>query len=338
MAASMRRLLPGNCGRFIQNVLPNERLLESRYSKSHGNTFQRTLPYVQFRMTHSPNTPAPWWTKKLDTSAPEDLTSDNEAFLQDMVEEKYSVDSPLKEGPWERADWTPRSVRCGLICRKIGVIPQWLNNGKKFYTTLLQFKAEYLGLFQEAGVMPKHHLSRFFVTRDAVIQPGTQLNAMHFSVGDFVDCQARTIDHGYQGVVKKWGMKGGPASHGATKFHRKMGATGGGGNMARIWPGKKMPGHMGNEWRILKGLKIWRINTKYNVLYVHGPCVPGPHHCYVRVMDTILPLRKRKGDGPKPPFPTWFADDYKDQEIPEEIFDESLHRFTASSIEFEEEK
>ena len=42
-------------------------------------------------------------------------------------------------------------------------------------------------------------------------------------------CRSVRIDYGFQGVVKRWGMKGMPASHGVTKAHRKMGATGGGG-------------------------------------------------------------------------------------------------------------
>ncbi len=62
-----------------------------------------------------------------------------------------------------------------------------------------------------------------------VLYLGTPLSVNHFRVGDYVDVQAKTVGHGFQGVVKRWGFKGGPASHGATKFHRRPGATGGGG-------------------------------------------------------------------------------------------------------------
>lgn len=56
--------------------------------------------------------------------------------------------------------------------------------------------------------------------------------------------------------MKRWGFKGMPASHGVTKTHRRPGNIGSGGALARVMPGTKMPGHMGNRWRILKGVKV----------------------------------------------------------------------------------
>lgn len=47
--------------------------------------------------------------------------------------------------------------------------------------------------------------------------------------------------------MKRWGFKGMPASHGVTKTHRRPGNIGSGGQKARVWPGQKMPGHMGNR-------------------------------------------------------------------------------------------
>lgn len=64
------------------------------------------------------------------------------------------------------------------------------------------------------------------------------------------------IDRGFQGVMKRWGFKGMPASHGVTKTHRRPGNIGSGGTKARVMPGTKMPGHMGNRWRILKGCRV----------------------------------------------------------------------------------
>ena len=63
-------------------------------------------------------------------------------------------------------------------------------------------------------------------------------------------------DYGFQGVVKRHGFKGGPASHGATKWHRRGGTLGTGRNKARVWPGAKMPGHMGSERRYNRGLQV----------------------------------------------------------------------------------
>ena len=65
-----------------------------------------------------------------------------------------------------------------------------------------------------------------------------------------------SIGKGFQGVMKRHNMKGQPASHGVTKTHRKMGATGGGQDPGRIWPGKKMPGRMGGKRVTTQSLKV----------------------------------------------------------------------------------
>jgi len=83
-------------------------------------------------------------------------------------------------------------------------------------------------MFKNAGVPPKRKLTKFMITENAAVQPGTPLYASHFRVGDYVDVGAKTIGFGFQGVMKRFGFKGGPRSHGATKFHRKRGTVGSG--------------------------------------------------------------------------------------------------------------
>lgn len=132
-------------------------------------------------------------------------------------------------------------------------------------------------------------------------------------------------------MMKRHGFKGMPASHGVTKTHRRGGNIGGGGEKARVWPGTKMPGHMGNRYRVLKGLKIWRINTKYNVLFVSGQNIPGETNSIVTVYDTILPLRKPKS---AVPFPTLLSTEGTD--IAEDMYDEEVHKFSDPTIMFDE--
>lgn len=139
------------------------------------------------------------------------------------------------------------------------------------------------------------------------------------------------MDRGFQGVMKRHGFKGMPASHGVTKTHRRGGNIGGGGEKGRVWPGTKMPGHMGNRYRVAKGLKIYRINTKYNVLWVSGQGIPGETNSIVYVFDTKLPLRKPSNPVP---FPTYLED--VDENTPEDIFDESVHNFSDPTIFYEE--
>lgn len=84
--------------------------------------------------------------------------------------------------------------------------------------------------------------------------------------------------------MKRHNMKGGNASHGATKMHRKMGATGGGQDPGRIWPGKRMAGRMGNQTIITHSLQLHKIDTRWNILYVKG-AVPGAPGTTIAVTD-----------------------------------------------------
>lgn len=131
--------------------------------------------------------------------------------------------------------------------------------------------------------------------------------------------------------MKRHGFKGMPASHGVTKTHRRGGNIGGGGEKARVWPGTKMPGHMGNRYRILKGLKIWRINTKHNVLWVSGQAIAGETNSIVTIYDTILPLRKSTDSVP---FPTFLGD--SKESYPEDIYHSDVHKFSDPTIVFNE--
>ncbi|KAK3085665.1 hypothetical protein FSP39_006881, partial [Pinctada imbricata] len=196
------------------------------------------------------------------------------------------------------------------------------------------FTKAYNNIFLNAGVPTKRKLTRFLVTPNAAVQPGTRLNVMHFKVGDYIDLQAKTVDHGFQGVVKRWGFKGQRQSHGVGKSERRPGATGVGRVSSGIIKGKKLPGHMGSDWNTSKGSQIVRINTKYNLIYVRGPC-SGPTHCFVRIMDTCLPVRRDEIEKSEnhPSMPTTFPEDLT-EEVPEEYFHESLHQFNEPSITY----
>ncbi|XP_062580683.1 large ribosomal subunit protein uL3m-like, partial [Saccostrea cucullata] len=198
----------------------------------------------------------------------------------------------------------------------------------------LLFTKQYNHLFLEAGVAPKRKLTRFLISPECRIAPGTRLRADHFRVDDYVDCSAKTIGHAFQGVVKRWGFKGQSASHRGGKNWRKAGAMGGGRSQAGVRPGKKMPGHMGMDWNTQRGLKIVRMDTKYDVIYVKG-IVPGPDHCYVRVMDTSLRNRRHEMMKNPPICPTRFEESAKD--LPSEIISKDLYDFRDPTISFDKE-
>ncbi|KAI8607006.1 translation protein, partial [Chytriomyces sp. MP71] len=135
---------------------------------------------------------------------------------------------------------------------------------------------------------------------------GTKLTAMHFVAGQYVDCQAKTTGKGFQGVMKRHGFKGLRASHGVSLSHRSGGSTGNRQLPGRVFKGKKMPGRMGGKTRTVQNLRVMKIDTALNLIYVKG-AVPGPEHKYVRVSDAL-----RKGwfgltfpEDAAVPFPTF---------------------------------
>ena len=91
--------------------------------------------------------------------------------------------------------------------------------------------------------------------------------------GELVNVFGTTIGRGFQGVMKRHGFSGGPASHGSN-FKRRPGSIGSYATQGRVIKGTKMPGHMGVEKRVMKNLKIVRIEPAEKILLVQGS-VPG---------------------------------------------------------------
>ncbi|XP_054002130.1 39S ribosomal protein L3, mitochondrial isoform X1 [Hylaeus anthracinus] len=188
---------------------------------------------------------------------------------------------------------------------------------------------EYYGIFNAAGVTPKKTLMRFIVSPDAALQPGTPLCAAHFKPGEYIDIKGKTIDRGFQGVMKRWGFHGMPATHGVTKTHRRPGNIGSGGAKARVMPGTKLPGHMGNSWRILRGVKVLRVNTKFNVIWVLAPNIPGETNTMCYLYDTVLPLRKSQS----PHFPTYLGN-INEESLPDNLYADDVYVFGDPSLEY----
>ncbi|XP_019339099.1 large ribosomal subunit protein uL3m [Alligator mississippiensis] len=295
-----------------------------------------------------------WWN--------EHLSKENVEFLKKITSEEYKAQTasklcPLKDEPWPLHPWVPGSKRVGLIGLKLGMMPLWTKTGERHVVTLLQVQDCHVikyqpmeetngktalllvggknaspfyrsesrhKVYEEAGVPPKQKISTFKVSANAIIKPGTPLYAAHFQPGQFVDVTAKTIGKGFQGVMKRWGFKGQPATHGQTKTHRRPGATGTC-KVSRVFPGKKMPGRMGNIYRTALGLKVWRINTKHNIIFVNGS-VPGHRNCLVKIRDSNLPAHCLEN----PPFPTFFADG--EEQLPEDLYDEDVFQFTDTSV------
>jgi large subunit ribosomal protein L3 len=105
-----------------------------------------------------------------------------------------------------------------------------------------------------------------------------------FAPGEIVKVTGTSKGRGFQGVVKRYGIGGGPNTHGNTK-HRRPGSVGPGTDPSRVIKGKKMPGQYGNKRHTQIGLRVERVDAERNLIYVRG-AVAGPENGIVLVHKT----------------------------------------------------
>jgi large subunit ribosomal protein L3 len=127
-----------------------------------------------------------------------------------------------------------------------------------------------LGHLKKAGVLPKKHLIE---VRGADLPVGEELTVGMFAPGDEVKVTGVSKGKGFQGVMKRHGFAGGPGYHGA-HFHRAPGSIGASADPSRVYPGTRLPGHMGAVQVTQLGLSVVAADTERNLLLVKGS-VPG---------------------------------------------------------------
>lgn len=124
-----------------------------------------------------------------------------------------------------------------------------------------------VGHFSKAGLLPHAHLVEFITSESLDI--ATILSVERFEKGEMVDVTAYTKGHGFQGVVKRWGFAGGPASHGSM-FHRRGGGFGQRQEPGEIMKNRKMPGQMGDKMRTVQNLEVIDVLADQNLILVKG--------------------------------------------------------------------
>ncbi len=128
------------------------------------------------------------------------------------------------------------------------------------------------GYFKSKGVSPVRYLREFRVGPDTGYNVGDQVKADVFKSGDYVDVTGTSLGKGYAGPIKRWNFRRGPSAHGS-KYHRGTGSLQAR-DAARVWPGRKMAGHLGNERVTVRNLRVVNVDPEKNLLLVHGG-VPG---------------------------------------------------------------
>ena len=142
-----------------------------------------------------------------------------------------------------------------------------------------------LGHFRKAKVSPRRYLKEFRVEDIGGLKVGDMIKVGVFKEGDLVDVAGVSKGKGFAGVVKRYGFKGGPASHGAKQWHRRPGSIGASSDPSRVFKGKKMPGRMGSEKVTARNLKLVKIDEKLNLLLIEGS-LPGRKGGFVAIKGT----------------------------------------------------
>ena len=208
-------------------------------------------------------------------------------------------------------------MRSGVIAQKVGMTRVFTETGEHIPVTVLKLgncqvlghrttekngyvalqlgsgtrKTVYLpkaerGQFAVAKVEPKRKVTEFRVSQDALIPVGAEIQADHFMPGQKVDVSGLTVGKGFAGAMKRWNFKGLRATHGVSVSHRSHGSTGQRQDPGKVFKGKKMAGHLGQENVTTLNLTVFRVDVERGLILIKG-AVPGTEGGFVKIRDAI---------------------------------------------------
>ncbi len=151
--------------------------------------------------------------------------------------------------------------------------------------------------FAVAKVEPKRKLAEFRVSPDNMIEVGSEITADHFVPGQFVDVTGTSKGKGFQGAMKRWNFGGLHASHGVSISHRSHGSTGQCQDPGKVFKGKKMAGHMGDERVTTQNLVVVQTDVERGLLMIRG-AVPGAKGGWVIVRDAVKKVLPKEAPMP----------------------------------------
>ncbi len=152
------------------------------------------------------------------------------------------------------------------------------------------------GHFAKSNVPPVREIREVAVEAAAEgqesVKAGDRLTVEIFNETKFVDVIGNSKGRGFAGVIRRHGFGGGPKSHG--HMFQVQGSIGASSFPSRVFPGQRMPGHMGTDQVTVRNLRIRGIDAEDNLLLVEG-AVPGARDGYVLVSKAKAPPRERRG-------------------------------------------
>jgi len=153
------------------------------------------------------------------------------------------------------------------------------------------------GHYAKAGVEAPTELREFRVTAEVLgeLKVGSELKVDMFTPGQKVDVSGTTIGKGFAGVIKRYHFSSNRASHGNSLSHNSPGSIGMAQDPGRVFPGKRMSGHLGNVNRTIQLLEIARVDAERSLIMVKGS-VPGAKNSAVVVLPSV---KAKKAPAPK---------------------------------------
>lgn len=144
------------------------------------------------------------------------------------------------------------------------------------------------GHFAKAGVEAGSFLKEFRIdaAKAAELKAGDVLPVSMFEAGQKVDVQGVSIGKGYAGTIKRYNFASGRATHGNSRSHNVPGSIGMAQDPGRVFPGKRMTGHLGDVTTTTQNLEIARVDAERQLLMVKG-AVPGAKNGHVIVKHAV---------------------------------------------------
>ena len=138
------------------------------------------------------------------------------------------------------------------------------------------------GHFSKKNLKSFRHLKEFRLEDEKSLpEVGSELKADFFKKGDYVRVTGISKGKGFQGVIKRHGKAGGPATHGS-RFHRTTGSIGQRTSPGEVFKNMKLPGHMGVDRKTVKNLKVVDVRPEENLIFLMG-AVPGSNNNIVMI-------------------------------------------------------
>jgi large subunit ribosomal protein L3 len=153
------------------------------------------------------------------------------------------------------------------------------------------------GQFAKASVEPKAVVREFRVSEDMLLKVGEEISADHFVAGQKVDVAGISKGKGFQGAMKRWNFGGMRATHGVSITHRAHGSTGQRQDPGKVFKGKKMAGHLGQDRITTQNLEVVRTDAERGLILVRG-AVPGAQNSWVEIRDAVK--KAAPDNAPKP--------------------------------------